>query len=123
MPGNRKNYSFFTYVDEDGVSWNLRGEDGGAATAVDGHAAAVTGQPVWERSRRNEPRRIIYQDPATGRIAVPVFYTHAAYAAVALGDVIAVAVPGSGTAVNYAAVRKLGEVKRGTPAFSRHLAD
>ena len=60
MAVNEKNFSFFTYVDDDGTAWNLRGEDGGAGTAVDGHAAAVAGQPLWHRTPRNQPRRIRY---------------------------------------------------------------
>ncbi len=123
MAGNEKNFSFFTYVDDDGTSWNLRGEDGGDGAAVDGHAAAVVSQPLWHRAPRNQPRRIRYQNAATGRTASPVFYTAAAYSAVALGDIIAVQEPGSATSVNYAAVQKLPERKQGVPAFSHHLAD
>lgn len=123
MARNQKNFSYFTYVDDDGTSWNLRGEDGGAATAVDGNAPSVGTQPVWHRGKRNQPRRIIYQDAVTGRTVDPVFYTNAAYAAVALGDTVAVAVAGLATSVNYTATRKLGERKQGTPAHSSHLAD
>ncbi len=123
MAVNEKNFSFFTYVDDDGTAWNLRGEDGGAGTAVDGHAAAVAGQPLWHRTPRNQPRRIRYQNATTGRTAEPVFYTAAAYAAVALGDIVAVQVPGAAAAENYVAVQKLGEKKQGIPAFSHHLAD
>jgi hypothetical protein len=39
--GNRKNKSYFTYVDDNAVTWNVLGEDGGAGTAVDGHAAFI----------------------------------------------------------------------------------
>lgn len=123
MARNQKNFSFFTYVDDDAVSWNLRGEDGGAAAAVDGHAVAVATQPTWERTKLNQPRRVIYQDAATGRIVAPVIYTPTAFAAIAKGDIVAVQVAGLATTVNYTAVKKLGEKKRGTPAFSRHLAD
>lgn len=123
MARNQKNFSFFTYVDDNGTSWNLRGESGGAASAVDGNTASVGTQKVWERTKKNQPRRIMYQDSVTGRTVLPVFYTAAAYAAVALGDIIAVQVTGLATTVNYAAIRKLPEHQRGTPAFSRHLAD
>ena len=123
MAGNEKNFDYFTYVDDSGTAWNLRGESGGAGTAVDGHAAKVATQPLWHRTKRNQPRRIRYQEPTTGRTVEPVFYTSAAYAAVSLGDVIAVSEPGSATATNYTAVQKIGEKKQGVPAFSRHLAD
>lgn len=123
MPRNQKNFRYFTYVDDGGTSWNKRGEDGGAATAVDGHAAAVASQPVWEETARNRVRKIRYMDAATGRTIDPIFYTAAAYAAVALGDIVAVNVAGLATTVNYAAVQKMGERKKGTPNFTHQLAD
>lgn len=123
MAGNERNFDFFTYVDDSATNWNLRGESGGSAAAVDGHAVAVATQPLWHRTKRNQPRRIIYQNAATGRIIEPVFYTPTAFNAVALGDTLAVQVPGSATTVNYVATRKIGEKRQGTPAFSHHLAD
>ena len=123
MARNQKNFKYFTYVDDGSVSWNKRGEDGGAAAAVDGHAAAVASQPVWEETPRNRVRKIQYMDSTTGRSIFPIFYTAAAYAAVALGDIVAVQVAGLATTVNYAAVKKLPERKRSTPNFTRQLAD
>lgn len=123
MARNQKNYSYFTYVDDSGTPWNLRGESGGAASAVDGNAVSVATQNIWHRTRRNQPRKIIYMDSTTGRTIDPVFYTAAAFTAVALGDIVAVQVAGLATTVNFAAVRKIGEKKQGTPNFSRHLAD
>lgn len=123
MARNQKNFRYFTYVDDAGVSWNKRGEDGGAAAAVDGHAAAVSSQPVWEEGPRNRVRKIRYMDSTTGRTVDPIFYTAAAYAAVALGDIIAVDVAGEATAVNYAAIQKIGERKKGTPNFTTQLSD
>jgi len=123
MARNQKNFKYFTYVDDAGTSWNKRGEDGGAASAVDGHAAAVATQPVWEETSRNKVRRIRYMDSTTGRTVVAIFYTAAAYAAVALGDIVAVQVAGLATTVNYAAVQKLGERKKSSPNFTHQLAD
>ncbi len=123
MPRNQKNFRYFTYVDGDGVSWNKRGEDGGAAAAVDGHAAAVGGQPIWEERPHNTVRHIVYQDPTTGRTVKPIFYTQAAFAAVSIGDIVAVEVAGLATTVNYSATQKQEEHKRGTPAFTHQLAD
>lgn len=121
MPGNRKNYQNFLYVDDNAVHWTKRGEDGGAAAAVDGHAAH-DGSPTWIESSRMRVRRIIYQDATSFRTIDPVFYTAAAYNAVALGDTLAVSVPGTATTVNYAAVKKIAERQpsRGT---SRQLID
>lgn len=123
MPRNQKNFGYQTYVDDDGTSWNKRGETGGAAAAVDGHAAAVASQPVWEERPHNTVRKIIYMDPTTGRTVKPIFYTAAAYSAVALGDIVAVQVAGLATTVNYTAIQKVPEKKRGAPVFTRQLAD
>jgi hypothetical protein len=118
---NQKNFENFLYVDDNAVSWTKRGEVGGAATAVDGHAAG-TNDPTWIDSPRMRARRIIYQDPTTFRTVTPLFYTAAAFAAVALGDIIAVQVPGSATTVNYGAVKKVAE-KQPARGTSRKLAD
>jgi hypothetical protein len=67
-------------------------------------------------------RRIIYQDPTTFRTVDPIFYTSAAFNAVALGDIIAVQVEGLATTVNYSAVKKIGE-KQPSRGVSRKLAD
>lgn len=123
MARNQKNFKNFTYVDDSGRAWNKRGEDGGAATAVDGHAAAVGSQPNWgPSSRRHSPRKIVYQDPVTFRTIDPIFYTSAAYSAVAIGDVLAVTVAGLATTVNYSAVQKVPERQPGNRA-SRELPD
>lgn len=121
MAANEKNFQNFLYVDDNGVSWTKRGEDGGAAAAVDGHAAG-TSDPVWIDSSRMRVRKIIYQNTTNFRTVDPTFYTAAAFAAVALGDILAVQVPGSATTVNYVASKKLGEKQpKRTPA--RQLAD
>lgn len=121
MARNQKNFQNFLYVDNNGVSWTKRGESGGAGTAVDGHAAG-TNAPTWIESSRMKVRRIIYQDPVTFRTVDPVFYTAAAWAAVAIGDIVAVQVEGLATTVNYSAIRKLGE-KQPSRGPARQLAD
>lgn len=121
MARNQKNFQNFLYVDDNGVDWTKRGEDGGAAAAVDGHATH-NGAPVWIDSARMRVRRIIYQDPVTFRTVDPIFYTAAAFAAVALGDIVAVQVEGLATTVNYAAVKKLAE-KQPSRGTARQLAD
>lgn len=109
MAAVQPNFNLFTYVDDSGISWNKRGEDGGPAAAVDGHAA-FGAHPNWGReTSRHSVRKIIYQDPTTFRTVRAIFYTNAAYAAVALGDIIAVNVPGEVAAVNYSAVKKVAE--------------
>jgi hypothetical protein len=121
MARNQKNFDNFLYVDDNGVDWTKRGETGGAATAVDGHATG-TNAPTWIDSKRMHVRRIVYQDPTTFRTIDPIFYTAAAYAAVSLGDIVAVQVEGLATTVNYSANKKLAE-KQPARGPSRKLAD
>jgi hypothetical protein len=121
MARNQKNFDNFLYVDDNGVSWTKRGESGGDATAVDGHATG-TNAPTWIDGARMRVRKIVYQDPTTFRTVDPIFYTAAAYAAVALGDILAVQVEGLATTVNYSAVKKVAEKQPGRGP-SRKLAD
>lgn len=121
MARNQKNFDNFLYVDNNGVSWTKRGESGGAATAVDGHATG-TAAPTWIDSARMRVRKIVYKDQVTHRTIDPIFYTSAAFAAVAIGDILAVQVPGLATTVNYKASRKLGE-KQPSRDPSFQLAD
>lgn len=123
MARNQKNFQLFTYVDDNGDSWNVRGEDGGAAAAVDGHATFNAANRVWDRqTNRQHVRYIVYEDPVTHRSIRPIFYTAAAYAAVALGSTLAVQVPGLATTVNYNAAKKVPE-KQASRKSARQLAD
>jgi hypothetical protein len=110
VAADQKNFNLFTYVDDNGVSWNKRGEDGGPAGAVDGHAA-FGNHPNWGReTRRHSTRKIIYVDPTTFRTVTAIFYTAAAWSAVALGtDTIAVHVPGETATVAYTATKRIPE--------------
>lgn len=121
MARNQKNFQNFLYVDDNGVSWTKRGEDGGAAAAVDGHAAS-TGAPTWIDSSRMKVRRVIYQDPTTFRTIDPIIYTSAAFSAITLGSTLAVQVPGLATTVNYTASKKVAE-KQPKRTAARQLAD
>lgn len=122
MAADQKNFNLFTYVDDNGVSWNKRGEVDAARNAVDGNSA-FGNHPNWGReSHRHSVRKIVYTDSTTFRSKVAIFYTAAAYAAVALGDVIAVHVEGETATVNYAASKKIPERQPGQIA-ARQLAD
>lgn len=121
MARNQKNFDNFLYTDDNAVDWTKRGESGGDATAVDGHATG-TGAPTWIDSARMKVRRVIYQDPTTFRTVDPIIYTPTAYAAIGLGDVLAVQVEGLATTVNYAAVKKVPE-RQPSRGVSRKLAD
>lgn len=122
MVAVQKNFQLFTYVDDSGQSWNKRGEDGGPAAAVDGHAA-FGAHPNWgAETNRHSTRKIIYQDPTTFRTVTAIFYTNAAFAAVALGDIVAVNVPGEVAAVNYNAIKKVSE-RQPAARPARQVAD
>jgi hypothetical protein len=123
MARNQKNFKLQLYVDNNGIPWNVRGEDGGAAAAVDGHAAAdATKNTWWKQTRRQHVRHIVYQDSVTFRTIRPIFYTSAAFNTVALGDIVAVPVTGLATTVNYAAVKKEPELQA-SRAVGRELPD
>lgn len=123
MARNQKNYIYQTYVDDSGTPWNKRGEIGGAGTGIDGTAALVATQSVWEEKRHNRVRRCVAQDPTTGRKISFIVYTLAAFAAITIGQVIAVQVTGLATTVNYNVVQLEGEHKQASPVFTTNLAD
>ena len=67
-------------------------------------------------------RRAIYQDPTTFRTFSAIIYTSAAFTALALGDTVAVNVPGETTTVDDDLIRKIGE-KQPSRGTTRKLAD
>lgn len=121
MARNQKNFNNFLYVDDNGVSWTKRGEDGGAASGVDGHANG-TGAPTWIDGSRMQVRKVIYQDAGTFRTISPIIYTAAAFTAITLGSTISVQVTGDATTVTYTAVKKHAE-KQPSRGAARQLAD
>ena len=122
MAAAQKNFQLYTYVDDNGVSWNKRGEEDDLRSAVDG-STPFGNHPNWGReSRRHSTRKITYMDSTTFRTKTVIFYTAAAFAAVALGDVIAFPVEAEVDSVNYAAVKKHAE-KQPAAAAARQLAD
>lgn len=123
MARNQKNFKYFTYVDDDGVSWNVRGEDGGAFSGVDGHAAFNAANPVFGKiTRRRHPRYVVAMDSTTFRTVKGIIYTAGAYAAITGGQDIAVQVEGLATTVNYDVSDKIAERLPKAKA-SRNLAD
>jgi hypothetical protein len=123
MAEAEKNFAYQTYVDDNGVSWNLRSNTESPAAGVDGHAVGVESQPIFVRTKKQQPRTITYQDATTGRTIRPVFFTSAAYLAVAKGDTVAVPVKGLATTVTYTEIKKNPEKMKSMPAFSTHLAE
>lgn len=123
MARNQKNFAYQLYVDDNAAQWNVRGEDGGALAAVDGHATFDATKPVWgKQTRRRHVRYVVYQDPVTFRTVKGIVYTAAAFAAIAPGDIVAVQVAGLATTVNFTVKEKIGE-KQPLAGASRQLAD
>lgn len=122
MAADQRNFGLFTYVDNDAVSWNKRGEVEAVRQAVDGNAAAGAHQ-LWKDGGRYRSRKIIYQDPTTFRTKTVVFYTAGAFAAIVLRtDTLSFPVEGEVAAVEYTAVAKVAERKPGQ-RFPAQLAD
>lgn len=123
MVAAQKNMGLFTYVDDSGTSWNKRGELDAIRNAVDGNAAAGA-HPNWGReTRRHSVRKIIYEDATTFRTKTVIFYTAAAWNAVAVGtDTLSFMVEGEAVAVSYKAIKRIPERQPGAGA-PRNLAD
>lgn len=101
MAAEQKNFGLFTYVDDQGVSWNKRGEKDAIRNAVDG-SAAFGANPYWVESNRHQVRRGLYQDPTTFRTKTVILYTAAAAAALTPGtDTLSFHVEGNTAAVSY----------------------
>ncbi len=123
MPADQRNFGLFTYVDDNGVSWNKRGEDNAAINAIDG-SSAFGGHPRWPKeSRRYHTRKARYVDPTTFRSKQVVIYTAAAYAALVAGtSTLALHVEGETATVTYTLAEKIPEKQPGASAV-RQLAD
>lgn len=122
MAGDQRNFQLFTYVDDNGVSWNKRGEDNAALNAING-SAALGAHPVWEDHPRMRARRIVFRDASTFRTKAVVFYTAAAFAAVVVGTTtLALHIEGNAATVNYVALKKIAE-KQPSVGAARQLAD
>jgi hypothetical protein len=122
MARNQKNFQWFLYVDDNAVDWDVFGESGGAASAVDGHTTDFT-KPAWGRNtRRRHVRYCIWQDAVTFRTLKTIIYTPTAFAAIGAGDTIAASVAGLATTVNYTLKAKVPE-RQPIPGTSRPLAD
>jgi len=122
MAADQRNSQLFTYVDENGVSWNKRGPINAAINAVDGSSAFNAANPLWTDSKARRCRKAVFQDPTTFRtVRFPVF-THAAYAALTSASTIALHVEGETATVTYQLADTIPERVRKVKA-SRNLVD
>lgn len=123
MAIEQKNYGLFTYVDDNAVSWNLRGEKEAVRQAVDGSSASG-GHPPFIPSRRHRPRAITYTDLTTFRTKRVIFYTAAAFAAITPGtSTLTFVIEGSATGVVYTASKKHDEKNPSGTATSSGLPE
>jgi hypothetical protein len=110
MAVQQKNFQLYTYVDDNAVSWNKRGEQDTTRNAVDG-SAAFGAHPNWgHETRRHSVRKIVYQDGTTFRTKTVVFYTAAAYAGITVGtSTLTWTIEGEVAGVVYTAKKKIPE--------------
>lgn len=120
VAADQTNFENYLYIDDNAVHWTKRGRQG-PATAVDG-SATHDGSPTWEDSPRMKVRRAIFQDDTTFRTFSAIIYTPTAFAALGLGDVVAVHVAGETATVDYACIKKVAE-KQPSRGTTRKLAD
>jgi hypothetical protein len=121
MPGNQPNFSWFDYLDDNGNHWNVRGEDGGPATAIDGHTTDLTSTAWGAMTRRRHVRYAEYTAPNFRKYRA-IIYTPTAFAAISPGDTVSVPQQGSATLVTYTLSAKIPE-RQPVPSASRHLTD
>lgn len=122
MAANQPNSKLYTYIDDNGTSWALRGPIDTAINAIDGSAAFVGGDPVWLNSKKRVARHCIFQDPTTFRIKRFPVFTATAFAAITGTSTLAVSVPGETTTVTYNLSQKVGE-RQPIAKASRNLID
>lgn len=118
----QKNFQYYTYVDDNAVTWNKRGELDPARNAVDGSAAFTPGAPVWRDTRSMRVRRAVFVDATTFRTKSCIVYTPTAFAAITGSTTVSFIVEGNTTGVGYTLAQKLAEVQPVAKA-SRNLAD
>jgi hypothetical protein len=122
MVAAQRNFQMFTYVDDNGTTWNKRGTEDAAINAIDGSAALTAGAPVWINTKRKRTREVVFVDPTTFRTARFPVYTAAAFAAITSATVINLDVPGEAVTVAYNLSEKIGE-KQPVAKATRQLAD
>src|SRR5262252_994814 len=109
MAQDSRNSNLFKYVDDNGTTWNARGELQTAVNAIDGSTALQAGAPVWIDTGRRQTRKAVFFDPATFRTKRVVVFTAAAFTAITGSSTLSVPVPGSSTNVTYSLSQKIPE--------------
>jgi len=111
----------FTYVDDQGTSWNKRGQVDADINLHDGSTALTPGAPVWIDTKRRQTRKAVFVDATTFRTVRFTVYTAAAFAALTGVD-LTISVPGEATGVTYTLSQLIPE-KQPVAKATRQLAD
>jgi len=122
MPLDQKNFDYYTYVSDDGTSYNIRADEDWAAVTGHDLALRVSGQPRFIASKSQRPRKATYVDLTTGRSRSGPIGTATAFAALTIGDTQTFAVSGGATPITYTLVSKVGEKVPGSVTRS-HVLD
>jgi len=122
MPGNQPNVGWSDYLDDQAAHWSVRGEVGGPAAAIDGHATVGTAPAFGRMTKRRHVRYAEWTDATTFRKTRTIIYTPTAFAAISVGDTVSVPLQGVATSATYTLSALIPE-KQPVPGPSRHLAD
>lgn len=109
MPAVQPNWNYYTYVSDDGTTYNMRAREEWVAAGGTGLTTRTVGAPRYIASRSQSPRKFIYRDATTFRTFSGPVGTAAAYASATLGSTVSVAVQGESTLATYTLVKKVNE--------------
>lgn len=112
MAADQRNYQVFTYVDDNGTTWNKRGLLDTAVNAIDGSTAATADTPLWTDAPSHSSRKAVFIDPTTQRTIRFTVYTSAAFAAITTSTTLARHVEGETATVTYSLAEKIPEKQR-----------
>lgn len=123
MPADQRNFNYFTYVSDDGTTYNIRADVDWAGISGHGLAARTNGAPLFIPTGRRKPRMASYVDSTTGRKKKGPVGTATAYAALALGSTQNFHVEGETATVAYALAVKSPEKVPSTVLQTTGLPD
>lgn len=89
--GNAIDFAWFRYTATDGSHWSVKVDKDWGGNAASGMATLNLADPVWPRSARYRPRKVILQDLVSTRKTARILGTPTATAGVAGATVTTVA--------------------------------
>lgn len=105
-----RNFNYFSYVSDDGNTYNMRGDQLWGNAAASGGTAAGAHPAYGRQSRRRHPRKVTFRDALSFRTFTATVYTAAAYAALSIGSSTSTRfLPGAATGVVFTLVAKQPE--------------